>query len=292
MLVNIMLFIGLTLAIHIQKIQNKFYTVKYTCSFIICLSGALVLLAVNGKDITAESLAFLMDYRFYLAQIFTIAMIIVQIEGRKHNEKNMEVFYFSSFLIISVIPILTPLLTNLFDFKHAIEETYSSPYSMYSMVCCMLVLTLVFYAKKLRNKSCRRADLLVANIVFGSVAIVLGGRVVQEYNAINYLIAANLLSACTFITLALRSGEKNRIKEAGLKLKPISVMVICFVVSLYISGFVIKHATIESYTIIRNVGIIFVSYGYSWIIEKNKTHNMRDTVLLGLMILTLVIFSG
>lgn len=292
MLVNLMLFAGLILAIHIQKIQNRFYSVKYTCSVIICLCASAILLAVHGHEIDSESFGFLSDYRFYLAQIFNVAMLMAQVEGRKHNEKNMEVFYFSNFLVISAIPILTPLLTDLFDFKHAVKEQYSSPYSMYAMVGCMLLLTILFYGKKLRNKTCKRADLLVANILFGSIAIILGGRMVQEYNAINYLIAANVFSSITFLTLALSNGEHKRLKEADLQLKPISQIVACFVMSLYLSSYVIKHSTIETYTILRNVGIIFVSYGYSWIIEKNKTHNLRDSLLLGLMIITLIVFSG
>lgn len=292
MLVNLMLFVGLILAIHIQKIQNRFYSVKYTCSVIICLCASAILLAVHGHEIDSESFGFLSDYRFYLAQIFNVAMLMAQVEGRKHNEKNMEVFYFSNFLVISAIPILTPLLTDLFDFKHAVKEQYSSPYSMYAMVGCMFLLTMLFYGKKLRNKTCKRADLLVANILFGSIAIILGGRMMQEYNAINYLIAANVFSSITFLTLALSNGEHKRLKEADLRLKPISQIVACFVMSLYLSSYVIKHSTIETYTILRNVGIIFVSYGYSWIVEKNKTHNLRDSLLLGLMIITLIVFSG
>lgn len=292
MLVNFMLFAGLVLAIHIQKILNKFYTVKYSCSFIISLCAFVILLALHGNDIDEHSFGFILDYRFYLAQIFNIAMLMVQIEGRKHNEANMEVFYFSNFLVISAIPLLTPLLTDLFGFKHAVVESYSTPYSMYAMVGCMLVLTVLFYGRKLRNKSCKRVDLLVANIFFGSVAIILGGRMMQEYNAINYLIAANVFSAMTFLVLALRNGENKRIKEANLRIKPIAQLVLCFVISLYLSSYVIKHSTIESYTILRNVGIIFVSYGYSWIVEKNKTHNLRDTLLLSLMIITLVLFSS
>lgn len=77
MLIYIMLFVGLALALHLQKIQNTFYTVKYTCSVIICLCGSLVLLAVNGRVITGDSFEFLGDYRFYLAQIFNIAMLMV-----------------------------------------------------------------------------------------------------------------------------------------------------------------------------------------------------------------------
>lgn len=292
MLLYLLLFAGLALAIHLQKIQNKLYTVKYTCSVIICVCGSLVLLAVNGNEINKDSFDFLGDYRFYLAQIFNIVMLMIQVEGRKQNEKNMEVFYFSSFLIISAIPILTPLLTDLFDFKHAVKETYSSPYSMYAMVVCMLALSVLFYGKKLRNKTVKRLDLLVANVVFGSVAIILGGRLIQEYNAINYLIAASVFTGVTFLVLALCNGEHKRIRDANLQLKPISEIVFCFVVSLYISSYVIKHSTIESYTIIRNVGFIFVSYGYSWIIEKQKTHNLRDSLILGLMILTLLVFSG
>jgi hypothetical protein len=291
MLIYTMLFVGLALALHLQKIQNKFYTVKYSCSVIICFCGSLVLLAANGREITSDSFDFLGDYRFYIAQIFNIVMIMVQVEGRKQNEKNMEVFYFSSFLIISAIPILTPLLTELFDFKHAVKETYSTPYSMYAMVGCMLVLSFLFYARKLRNKSFKRPDLLVANIVFGSVAIILGSRLVQEYNAINYLIAASVFSAIAFLALALCNGEHKRIKEANLQLRPISEIVVCFVVSLCISSYVIKHSTIETYTIIRSVGLIFVSYAYTLIVEKRKTHNLRDAVILSLMIITLLIFS-
>jgi hypothetical protein len=286
-----MLFAGLALAIHLQKIQNRFYTIKYTCSVIICVCGSLVLLAVNGSEITRDSFEFLSDYRFYLAQVFNIVMLMIQVEGRKQNEKNMEVFYFSSFLIISAIPILTPLLTDFFDFKHAVKETYSSPFHMYAMVGCMLVLSVLFYARKLRNKTFQRPDLLVANIVFGSVSIILGGRLIQEYNAINYLIAASVFTAIAFFVLALCNGEHKRIKDANLQLRPISEIAVCFVVSLYISSYVIKHSTIESYTIIRNVGFIFVSYAYSWMIEKTKTHNLRDSVILGLMILTLIVFS-
>ncbi|WP_274644962.1 hypothetical protein [Pseudomonas serbica] len=292
MLIYTMLFVGLALALHLQKIQNKFYTVKYTCSVIICLCGSLILLAVNGSEITTDSFDFLTDYRFYLAQVFNIVMLMVQVEGRKQNEKNMEVFYFSSFLIISAIPILTPLLTDVFNFKYAVVETYSSPYSKYALVGCMLVLSFLFYARKLRNKTCHRPDLLVANIVFGSVAIILGGRLVQEYNAINYLIAASVFTAISFLGLALFNGEHKRIRDANLQIRPISEIVFCFVVSLYISSYVIKHSTIETYTIIRSVGFIFVSYAYSWIVEKQKTHNLRDAVLLGLMIISLFVFSG
>jgi hypothetical protein len=287
-----MLFVGLALAIHLQKIQNKFYTVKYSCSVIICVCGSLALLAVNAPVINRDSFDFLGDYRFYVAQIFNIVMLMIQVEGRKKNEKNLEVFYFSSFLIISAIPILTPLLTDVFGFKHAVTKTYSSPYSMYALVACTLVLSFLFYARKLRNKTFNRPDLLVANIVFGSVAVILGGRLVQEYNAINYLIASSVFSAVAFLVLALLNGEHTRIRGANLKLRQMSEIVACFVVSLYISSYVIKHSTIETYTIVRNVGFIFVSYAYSWLIEKTKTHNLRDTVILSLMILALVTFSG
>jgi hypothetical protein len=286
-----MLFVGLALAIHLQKIQNKFYTIKYTCSVIICVCGSIILLAVNAHEISRDSFAFLSDYRFYLAQFFNIVMLMIQVEGRKHNEKNLEVFYFSSFLIISAIPILTPLLTDVFGFKQAVKANYSNPYSMYALVACTLVLSFLFYARKLRNKTFNRPDLLVANILFGSVAIILGGRLLQEYNAINYLIASTVFTGVSFFVLALLNGEHKRIKGANLQLKQMSEIVVCFVISLYISSYVVKHSAIETYTIVRNVGFIFVSYGYSWLVEKTKTYNMRDAVILCLMIVALVTFS-
>lgn len=157
---------------------------------------------------------------------------------------------------------------------------------MYAMVGCMLALRFLLYARKLRNKTCHCPGLLVASIVFGSVAIFLGGRLVQENNAISYLIAASVFSTISFLGLSLCNGEHKRIRDANLQIRPISEIVVCFVVSLYISSYVIKQSTIETCTVIRSVGFIFVSYAYTWIVEKHKTHNLRDAVILSLMIIT------
>lgn len=291
MLIYPMLAVQLLLSIHIQKLQAQFYSIKYSTSVIICACGAAILILTQTVSMTTASFGFLTDYRFYLAQFFNIIMIMIQVEGRKKNEKNMIVFYFSSFLVISIAPVLTPFLTNILGFERGITAKYSSPYTMAAMVICMLVLTVIFYWNKIKNQACERIDLLVWNVVFGSIAIILGGKMMQEYSAIGYLIAANILNVVVFAFFALKNGEHKRLNTSYFQPLPIAQMICCFATTLYLSSLIIQNTTVESYTILRNVGIILMSYVYTLVVEKQKTHNLRDTVLLSLMIGTLIVFS-
>ena len=291
MLIYPMLAVQLLLSIHIQKLQAQFYSIKYSSSVIICAFGATILMLTQTVSMDTTSFNFLKDYRFYLAQFFNIAMIMIQVEGRKKNEKNMAIFYFSSFLIISIVPVLTPLLTHFLGFERGISAQYSSPYTMAAMVICMLVLTIIFYLNKIKSQTLERIDLLVWNVLFGSVAIILGGKMMQEYNAISYLIAANILNVLVFTFFALKNGEHKRLNTSCFQPIPMAQMICCFATTLYLSSLIIQNTTVESYTILRNVGIILMSYVYTWVVEKQKTHNLRDTVLLSLMIGTLIVFS-
>jgi hypothetical protein len=287
-----LLAIQLFLSIHIQKLQAHCYAVKYSTSVIICACGALILTATHLDVFTGASFVFLKDYRFYLAQFFNIAMVMIQIEGRKKHEKNMAVFYFSSFLIISVVPLLVPVLTHFLDFKKSVSVTYGNPYSMYEMVACMLVLTVIYYLNKIKSVSQDGIWLLVLNVFFGSIAIILGAKLIQEYNSIGYLIASNIFSVGAFMCLALSNGEHKRLSVSSFPPVVMAQMIVCFTVTLYFSALILQSLAVESYTILRNVGIILMSYLYTWAVEKNKTHNLRDSVLLTFMILTLVIFSS
>lgn len=288
----------LLITIQIQKIQNTHYKFKYFNSSLIALIGFLFLLIINFKKIEFDEFLFLRDYKFYLAQLMSILFIILQVKIRKINETNLTVVYFIGFLSIALTPFASIFLMYLFDFKNTIEIEYKSFYHVIGLSSSLFFLSFLFFLNKFRNKSIKAKKLLFLSFILGSFCSVLSSKLMQEYNAINYMIAAGFINFIVFFIFSSFKEVKSFDKIIELKniilinKKSFIFMSAGYCITQILNIVIISSIAVEYYSIIKTVGIVFINYFYSYYFEKTNIMNYRDTSILLMIILSLLYFTN
>lgn len=287
----------LFITLNIQKIQNKHYDFKYFNSAILALFGTAFLLIINFNKLNTEHFQFLKDYKFYIAQFLSIIYIIIQVKTRKYNEHNLNICYFANFLSIAIIPFVSILLMYLFKFENTIEIKYDNFYDVILLSVSLFILSFIFYLDKIKNKSINKINWLFASFLVGAFSVVFSSKLMQEYDPTNYMIVATFLNLIAFLIISFFK-EINTIK----KIKSLNYslikhksnyffMVLGYCITLNINIFIISNIAAEHYSIVRNVGIILINYFYSYFYEKVNIVNVKDSVVLFLIISVLIIFT-
>lgn len=288
----------LLITIQIQRIQNTYYNFKYFNSSLIALIGFLFLLSINFEKIKFEEFLFLKDYKFYLAQLMSIIFIILQIKIRKINEKNLTVVYFIGFLSIALTPFASIFLMYLFDFKNTIEIEYKSFYHVIGLSSSLFIFSILFFLNKFKNKAIKSKKLLFISFILGSFCAVFSSKLMQEYNAINYMIVAGFINFIVFFIFSsfkeIKSFDKIReLKKIILiNRKSFIFMAIGYSITQILNIIIISNIASEYYSIIKTVLIVFVNYFYSYYFEKINIMNYRDTTILLMIILSLLYFTN
>ncbi len=287
----------LSITVHIQKLQNQFYKYKYFNSALLAFVGSLFLLFTNINRVDYHDFTFLFDYRFYLSQIISVAFMIVQFKSRKINEKNVTICYFVNFLSLAIVPFVSIGLMYLFSFKNTIEVKYDSINDVYLLSLSLFILAVLFYIDKLKNKSVKGINVLIAAFFLGAISGVFGSKMMQEYNPVNYMIIATVFNLLVFMILSFLKEKKDfkeNKTEQSVQLKDSKgyiFMVLGYCVTLYINTIIISNIPAEQYSIIRNVGIILVNYAYTYHYENINLVNFKDSFVLALMIFVLIYFT-
>lgn len=284
----------LFITLHIQKIQNKYYKFKYFNSALLAATGTSFLLFLNFENLTLENFQFLKDYKFYIAQAFSIFFIIIQIKIRKYNEENLTICYFVNFLSIAIIPFVSIFLMYIFEFKNTLEIEYKSFYHVIGLSASLFILSTLFYIDKLRNKSIKKVNWLITAFIIGSFATVFSSKLMQEYDPTNYMIVATIINFIAFITIFSAKEAKDYFelkKSLILNKNSYFIMAGFYCISLNINIFIISNIPAEYYSIIRNVGIILMNYFYSYYYENVNLINLKDSFILFIIIAVLAFFT-
>lgn len=287
----------LSITVHIQKVQNEFYKYKYFNSALLALVGSIFLLFTNINRVDYHDFTFLKDYRFYLSQVISVIFMIVQFKARKANEHNVTICYFVNFLSLAIVPFVSIGLMYLFSFKNTIEVQYDSKIDIYLLSLSLFILAIFFYIDKLKNKSIKGLKILAMAFIFGAVSGVFGSKMMQEYNPVNYMIVATVFNLLVFVILSSLKEHREVKKVVGHKAMNVTdfknylFMVLGYCVTVYINTIIISNIPAEQYSIIRNVGIIIVNYAYTYYYENINLVNLKDSIVLGLMITALIYFT-
>lgn len=285
----------LFITVHIQKIQNEFYKSKYLNSTILSLVGASFLLLMNITKIDYHTFKFLLDYKFYLAQMISIVFMILQFKSRKSNENNLTICYFVNFLSLAIVPFVSIGLMYLFQFKNTLEVEYKSTSDIYLLSLSLFVLATFFYLDKFKHKAVHNVKVLVMVFIFGAVSGVFGSKMMQEYDPINYMMVATFFNLLIFGILSALKEKRKPTDERFINkgnIRKYSFMALGYCVTLYLNTIIISNIPAEQYSIIRNVGIILVNYVYTYYYDKINLVNFKDSFILILMIATLVYFTA
>lgn len=284
----------LLITLHIQKIQNEFYKIKYFNSTFISIVGAFFLSILYFNNFNYSSLSFLGDYRFYLAQFCAIFFMILQIKSRKLNEHNLTICYFVNFLSIAIVPFTSIFIISLFSFKNTIEITYNNQSDVYLLSLSLFVLSLIFYLDKLKKKSVNNVPLLILIFFVGSFSGVFSGKMMQEYNPFIYMTVATIFNIGIFAFISFLKEKKSYSHISSTLVenkKSYLILSIGYCVTLYLNILIISNLPVEYYSIIRNVGIILINYIYAYVVEKINLFNIKDSIILILIIAALIHFT-
>lgn len=280
--------------LHIQKIQNEFYKIKYFNSTLISIIGAVFLCILYFDKFNYAALSFLGDYRFYLAQVLSIIFMILQIKSRKANEHNLTICYFINFLSIAIVPFTSIIIISLFTFNNTIEIEYKNSSDVYLLSISLLVLSVFFYLDKLKNKSVNNIGLLISIFFMGAFSGVFAGKMMQEYNPFLYMTVATIFNIGIFFLISLfkeKNSPQKLIETVSTNKKSYLILSFGYCVTLYLNIIIISNLPVEYYSIIRNVGIILMNYIYAYVFEKINLFNVKDSIILILIITALIHFT-
>lgn len=281
--------------LHVQKLQNDFYKFKYFNSTILSMIGAIFLISINFHRINVENLRFLLDYKFYLAQIAAITFMILQVKARKSNEQNLTICYFVNFMSIAIVPFVSIGIMYLFKFQNTIEIEYKNSYDVWLLCISLFVLSIFFYLDKLKSKSVNNIGLLISIFILGAFSGVFSSKMMQEYNPVTYMTVGTVFNVLVFFIIA-NIKERNNKSElfSTMKLHKRNYLFLClgYCVTLYLNIIIISNLPTEYYSIIRNVGIILVNYIYAYYYENVNLFNVKDSIILFLIIAVLIHFTN
>lgn len=280
--------------LHVQRLQNKLYEFKYSNSRLLAIVGFVFLLIINFNNISWNNFSFLMDFKFYLTQIVGTTFMILQIKSRKANENNLTVCYFVNFATIAIIPLVSMIAYYLFEFNNTIEISYDNQYNIYILSAILLILSGIFYADKMKNKSVNNIGLLFAVFIIGAFSSVLGVKMIQEYHPISYMMVSTFSNIIIFsIVLLFKERKKiDRPIDSLMNNKNLyAALCISYCLTMILNMIIATNLASEHYAIIKSVGIIFANYGYTYYMEKVNLFNRRDSFILTLIIITLLYFT-
>ena len=282
----------LILTMHFQKLQSEIYSIKYISSTCMCASSSLIFFIYCSFIRGSIDYSLLQDYRFYISQAILIAMILVQIEGRKQCEDNIPVFNFSSFIIISLAPIANAVLNHFTSFENAISANYSSQYSIYTMCLITIALTVIYYKIKFNSGSIQGLKWIVLNVALGTLSIVMYANLAQEYDPYSYMVISNTINVAIFIILSYKNNEGQRITSEKSYKNKLSIVVLFYIISQIINAQIVTEIPVEQYVSIRNIGIILIGYIYYYVTENRIVFTWKDILILTSVMATQLIFTA
>jgi hypothetical protein len=282
----------LLLTVHFQKLQSDLYDIKYTSAAMMCSSSCVVFLAWKLLSETPVDFAFLGDLRFYVSQVLLIALVMVQIEGRKQCQDNMPLFNFSSFLIISAAPVASFIVVTALPFKNTVEVQYDSLFSMIAMCAITLLLTIVYYFNKLKSGAVTRLHWLILNVLIGTFSIVLHAKLMQEFDSYSYLIATNGINIVVFLLLSLKNKELKQLNASMSNKRNLLVVVTLYCITQFLNTEIVTKIPVEQYVTLRSAGMVLIGYLYYYMQDKRVIFTARDIVLLTSIIATQLYFTG
>jgi hypothetical protein len=266
----------LLLTVHFQKLQSDLYDIKYTSAAMMCSSSCVVFLAWKLLSETPVDFAFLGDLRFYVSQVLLIALVMVQIEGRKQCQDNMPLFNFSSFLIISAAPVASFIVVTALPFKNTVEVQYDSLFSMIAMCAITLLLTIVYYFNKLKSGAVTRLHWLILNVLIGTFSIVLHAKLMQEFDSYSYL----------------KNKELKQLNASMSNKRNLLVVVTLYCITQFLNTEIVTKIPVEQYVTLRSAGMVLIGYLYYYMQDKRVIFTARDIVLLTSIIATQLYFTG
>lgn len=279
---------------HMQRLQGLIYPARFTVSVTMSGIAAFSIGAYAWFTGRALDFAFITDYRFLLSLICLLAYILVQMECRKEFCDNLPLLNFTGFLTLSVVPIISLVISLGLGFSKTLEVSYENPYAMYWLCGGTLILTLLYYGHRLHadNLNTRKLALLALHTLLGALSVVIGVKVMQEYEPMSVLLISNLFTMSVFFVFAqVKQGGVTQVGPVGFR--PIAMSVACYLGSQIIGMLVMTNLPVEEYNLIRCIGLILMGYAYFYVTERKILFTARDILLLGLLLgLQLYFYRG
>lgn len=279
---------------HMQRLQGLIYPARFTVSVTMSAIAAMSLGGYAWTTGHAMDFEFVTDFRFLLNLLILLAYILVQMECRKEFSDNLPLLNFTGFLTLSIVPIISMLVSLWLGFSQTLEVTYANPYAMYWLCGGTFILTLLYYGHRLHadNLNARKLLLLTLHTMLGGLSVVIGVKVMQEYEPLSVLLISNLFTMSVFFIFAqVKQGGVTNLGPVGLR--PIAMSVACYMGSQMIGMLVMTNLPVEEYNLIRSVGLILMGYAYFYVAERKILFTARDIALLVLLLgLQLYFYRG
>jgi len=279
---------------HMQRLQGQIYPARFTVSVTMSSIAALTIGVYAWVTGHAMDFAFVTDYRFLLNLGCLLAYILVQMECRKEFCDNLPLLNFSGFLTLAVVPILSLVVSIALGFSQTLEIQYENPYAMYWLCGGTLIVTILYYGHRLHadNLNSRKLLLLTLHTVLGALSVVIGVKVMQEYEPLSVLLVSNVFTMTVFFIFAqVKQGGVTRLGPVSFT--PIAISVLCYLGAQIIGMLVMTRLPVEEYSLIRCVGLILMGYAYFYVTERKILFTLRDIGLLALLLgLQLYFYRG
>jgi hypothetical protein len=281
MLAYLLFPVLLMISIHAQRLQLDIYKVRFTSSVIMTSCVMICICAyawVADKNLDFE---FLSDYRFYLSNGILTALIMLQMKCRKIFENNLPALNFSGFLVLAVLPLVSIAVTDLMSFKNTLEVKYENSSDSVVMCAIILVLTIIYYGGRLRSDklNAKKLLLLALNLSLAVLSIVIHVKLIQENDALSFLLASNFFT-CTFFLVVSRVRKEPLSLVKGDSLKPIIGMIACYMITQSVGSYIMLKLPVEEFNIIRCIGMVIFGYAYVYCHERKIVFSHKDLILL------------
>lgn len=283
----------LIISLHMQRTQCVLYSVRFLTSSIMSVIAFIFIVFYAYLTESAFDFSFLYDFRFYVNLGCMIALIIVQMECRKEFQANLPLLNFSGFLSLSVIPVLSIGVTAAMGFSKSMEVDYSNQYGALYLCGLILCITIFYYGGKIKsdNLTLRKIIMLTLHTFLASLSVVMAVKMMQEFNAISLLLAANLSTAIIFIVCSYLMKEEG-VSSCKSNLNTLAVMVVCYLITQFMGMHIMIRLPVEEFNLIRCIGMILMGYFYCYIRDRSILFTSRDIFILIGMMLVQFVFIG
>jgi hypothetical protein len=270
-----------------KELSNRNYQIRNILSFFTTLFAALGIALYNFVDyenltLKTGEFAFLSDYVFYIMIAFNIINQLAIRKFTKSNETNLVYMSMTNFLFLALIPIVSVIAIDLFNFDNTLNTKYNSISETLLVSAGLGFLSYLFFIDKIKSKSLKRIDLMILVLISSSFAFVLMNKLMQVYSAPSVYISSMMINLIVWLLLTHKKKEHKLVKKSDIWL--FVVFSLQYIIYSYINILIVDLLPTEHIAIIRSVFGVLVALSFDYFLRKKKNMTIKDSIVLILII--------
>lgn len=229
-----------------------------------------------------ENLDVFSDWRFYVALISETLGLYIARRNYEMNGNNITAINFALFFSLVLVPIYSFFFSSLFGFKDTIEINFQSQLEFWIFVGFMLVLTITFFADKLKGKI-RNVGLLCLLPIILSNSMFFTGKLMQTYEGFFVYALITLNTSIIFLTIGFQQGEWRRLERKHLR--PALFISGIWAMAIPLNTLAVKVLAVEFVTLLKRVSQIISGVIVDKIYKNHEASlSVKDRWVVGLML--------